>query len=132
MMAEPPDKLADEVEHLSCRSTTRERGAQPRLFGDQDGDETRRGMNGGSGPGFDTIGKRLRAARIKAGLSQADVEALSGIPKARISRYEHDHVEPSIGSLVKLCIAVGEPPSAIIDHHYQEALGAAAPDTVRR
>jgi len=84
-------------------------------------------MNGGSGSGYGTIGQRLRAARIKAGLSQGDVEALSGIPKARISRYEHDHVEPSIGSLVKLCIAVGEPPSTIIDNDYQQALGAAAP-----
>lgn len=84
-------------------------------------------MSGSSAPDMNTIGGRLRTARLSAGMSQSVVEELSGIPKARISRYENNHVEPNIGSLVKLCVAIGQPPSTIIDHRYQQVLGAAEP-----
>ena len=46
-----------------------------------------------------TFGRRLRETRIKAGLSQSDLEVISGIPKARLSRYENGHVAPSIQTL---------------------------------
>lgn len=48
------------------------------------------------------FGNRLREARIRAGLSQSELEELSGIPKARLSRYENGHVEPSIQTLARL------------------------------
>ena len=35
------------------------------------------------------FGNRLREARLSAGLSQSELEELSGIPKARLSRYEN-------------------------------------------
>ena len=49
---------------------------------------------------------RLREARLAAGLSQSELEELSGIPKARLSRYENGHVEPSIQTLARLARAL--------------------------
>ena len=54
-----------------------------------------------------TFGRRLREARLRAGLSQADLEEISGIPKARLSRYENGHVAPSIQTLGRLARALG-------------------------
>lgn len=52
------------------------------------------------------FGMRLRATRVAAGLSQSDLEELSGIPKARLSRYENGHVVPSIQTLERLAEAL--------------------------
>lgn len=52
------------------------------------------------------FGNRLREARIRAGLSQSELEELCGIPKARLSRYENGHVEPSIQTLARLAGAL--------------------------
>jgi transcriptional regulator with XRE-family HTH domain len=52
------------------------------------------------------FGNRLREARISAGLSQSELEEISGIPKARLSRYENGHVEPSIQTLARLSRAL--------------------------
>lgn len=53
------------------------------------------------------FGQRLRQARVKAGMSQSDLEETSGIPKARLSRYENGHVVPSIQTLKRLAKALG-------------------------
>jgi transcriptional regulator with XRE-family HTH domain len=52
------------------------------------------------------FGTRLREARLAAGLSQSELEDISGIPKARLSRYENGHVEPSIQTLNRLARAL--------------------------
>ena len=52
------------------------------------------------------FGNRLRETRLAAGLSQSELEELSGIPKARLSRYENGHVEPSIQTLARLARAL--------------------------
>ncbi len=52
------------------------------------------------------VGMRLREARSAAGLSQSELERISGIPKARLSRYENGHVEPSIQTLIRLARAL--------------------------
>jgi len=52
------------------------------------------------------FGQRLREARINAGLSQSELEEISGIPKARLSRYENGHVAPSIQTLERLSNAL--------------------------
>lgn len=52
------------------------------------------------------FGTRLREARLGAGFSQSELEELSGIPKARLSRYENGHVEPSIQTLARLAKAL--------------------------
>ncbi|HUF59768.1 MAG TPA: helix-turn-helix transcriptional regulator [Actinomycetota bacterium] len=52
------------------------------------------------------FGQRLRESRVNAGLSQSELEDISGIPKARLSRYENGHVEPSIQTLARLSRAL--------------------------
>jgi transcriptional regulator with XRE-family HTH domain len=52
------------------------------------------------------FGQRLREARINAGYSQSELEEISGIPKARLSRYENGHVAPSIQTLERLATAL--------------------------
>jgi transcriptional regulator with XRE-family HTH domain len=54
-----------------------------------------------------TFGQRLRAVRLHEGLSQSALETRSGIPKARLSRYENGHVLPSIETLGRLAAALG-------------------------
>ena len=53
-----------------------------------------------------TFGQRLRETRVRAGMSQSDLEDISGIPKARLSRYENGHVAPSIQTLERLAKAL--------------------------
>jgi transcriptional regulator with XRE-family HTH domain len=53
-----------------------------------------------------TFGQRLRETRVRAGMSQSDLEEVSGIPKARLSRYENGHVAPSIQTLERLAKAL--------------------------
>jgi transcriptional regulator with XRE-family HTH domain len=53
------------------------------------------------------VARNLLDARHRAGLSQSQLEALSGIPKARISRYENGHVVPSLASLDVLAAHLG-------------------------
>src|SRR5881394_1905036 len=52
------------------------------------------------------FGRRLRQIRLHAGLSQSALEGRSGIPKARLSRYENGHVLPSIETLRRLAAAL--------------------------
>jgi transcriptional regulator with XRE-family HTH domain len=52
------------------------------------------------------FGQRLRSVRLHAGLSQSALETRSGIPKARLSRYENGHVLPSIETLRRLASAL--------------------------
>ena len=59
-------------------------------------------------PAAKTFGSRLRDARDKAQLSQSDLSRSSGIPKTMLSRYENDHILPSVTTLRKLSTALGE------------------------
>ena len=61
-----------------------------------------------------SFGQRLRQVRLHAGLSQSGLEERSGIPKARLSRYENGHVLPSIGTLGKLARALGVSEAALL------------------
>ena len=64
------------------------------------------------------FGTRLREARVAAGLSQSELEELSGIPKARLSRYENGHVEPSIQTLARLSKALNVSEASLLgDEH---------------
>lgn len=53
------------------------------------------------------VGARIRELRHKRGLSQGMLEALSGVPKARLSRYENGHVMPSVQSADRIAAALG-------------------------
>ena len=61
------------------------------------------------------FGTRLREARLAARLSQSELEELSGIPKARLSRYENGHVEPSIQTLARLSKALNVPEASLLN-----------------
>ncbi len=62
-----------------------------------------------------TFGRRLRETRIRSGMSQSDLEEISGIPKARLSRYENGHVAPSIQTLERLARALGVSEASLLD-----------------
>jgi transcriptional regulator with XRE-family HTH domain len=55
----------------------------------------------------ETLGARLRGQRLGRGWSQTQLANRSGIPKSRISRYENDHLLPSIPTLERLAAALG-------------------------
>jgi len=57
---------------------------------------------------------RLRRMRVDAGLTQKDLERLSGIPKSRISRYENGHLLPSFQGLGRLASSLGVPESTLL------------------
>jgi transcriptional regulator with XRE-family HTH domain len=61
-----------------------------------------------------TFGERLRAARDKAQVSQSELSRSSGVPKTMLSRYENDHILPSVTTLRKLSYALGESVSALV------------------
>lgn len=53
------------------------------------------------------VGARIRELRLASGASQSALQGRSGIPKARISRYENGHVMPTIETLDVLAAALG-------------------------
>ena len=63
------------------------------------------------------FGNRLREARVEGGLSQSELEERSGIPKARLSRYENGHVEPSIQTLARLARALNVSEASLLGDH---------------
>lgn len=61
-----------------------------------------------------TIGTRIKKFRLDAGLSQTDVEQITGIGKARLSRYEHDKITPTIKSIEILADAFDVAPKNLV------------------
>lgn len=49
-----------------------------------------------------TIGNRITAARLEAGLSQSDVMEATGLTRQSLSSWENDRVVPGPSSLVEL------------------------------
>jgi transcriptional regulator with XRE-family HTH domain len=49
----------------------------------------------------------LRAARLRAGLTQAELGRRTGRPQSQIARWENGRVEPSLETLVELIRACG-------------------------
>lgn len=50
---------------------------------------------------MDTMGKRLRWARERLGMSQIDAAAKLGITNMSVSNYERGHREPDIATLIR-------------------------------
>lgn len=61
-----------------------------------------------------TLGERIRAERLRAGLSQSELAERSGISKPTLSRYENDHVLPSVATLQRLTGALDIPLSKLV------------------
>jgi len=55
------------------------------------------------------IGRRIRQLRERKGLSQGDVEAVSGMLRGYISRVEHGHTVPSLDSMERFAAALDVP-----------------------
>jgi XRE family transcriptional regulator, fatty acid utilization regulator len=61
------------------------------------------------------LGKNLRAAREKLGLTQEEVGARSGVQAGEISRIEHGKRDPQVSTLEKIAAAVEMPPGRLLD-----------------
>jgi transcriptional regulator with XRE-family HTH domain len=61
------------------------------------------------------LGKNLRAARKKLGLSQGEVSQRSGVEQGEISRIERGIRDPQVSTLKKLAAAVEVPPGRLLD-----------------
>ena len=55
------------------------------------------------------IGAKLRELRIAKKLSQGDIEHRTGLHRAYVSRVEHDHTVPTVGTLEKFAHALEVP-----------------------
>ena len=76
-----------------------------------------------------TFGERLREARTKSGFSQADLTKRSGVPKTMLSRYENDHILPSISTLGRLADALEVQTSVLLGNG--SAISVAFSDALR-
>ena len=55
------------------------------------------------------IGRRIKQLRERKGLSQGDIEVVSGMLRAYISRVEHGHTVPSLETLERFAVALDVP-----------------------
>ena len=61
------------------------------------------------------VGKRLRALREEAGMSQTALGERSGITFQQVQKYENGVNRVSIGRLIQFCEALGVPTSQVLD-----------------
>ena len=54
-----------------------------------------------------TFGERFRHARQRAGLTQREIEARTGIKQTYVSEIESGKQNPTLGTMVALAVAVG-------------------------
>ena len=62
-----------------------------------------------------TVGEKLREARLKRGLTQLELEKLTGINAANIRKYESDRQRPKYETKVKLAQALQIPITDLLD-----------------
>ena len=60
------------------------------------------------------LGRRLRSARFDRGMTLKDVAHRSGLSATHISEVERGKSSPTVGSLQKICGALGQPASAFL------------------
>jgi transcriptional regulator with XRE-family HTH domain len=61
------------------------------------------------------LGKNLRTARERLGLTQEEVAARSGVQAGEISRIERGKRDPQVSTLEKIAAAVEMPPGRLLD-----------------
>jgi transcriptional regulator with XRE-family HTH domain len=61
------------------------------------------------------LGKNLRAARTKLGLTQEEVAERSGVQAGEVSRIERGKRDPKASTIEKLAAAVELPPGRLLD-----------------
>ena len=72
-----------------------------------------------------SIGRNARAARLRLRLSQADVAASVGLAMEVYGRLERGLMAPSVGTLWRLCVALGMSADAAFGLESSEAPAAA-------
>lgn len=65
-------------------------------------------------PAADTIGRRIAAARNRAGISQASAAAAAGIGQPYWADIEGGHKEPTLAVLRKIATALGCQPADLL------------------
>jgi transcriptional regulator with XRE-family HTH domain len=60
------------------------------------------------------LGRNLRRARERLGLTQEEVAGLSGVHATEVSRIEGGKRDPKVSTLERLAKAVGVPPSDLL------------------
>src|SRR6266516_7276973 len=65
------------------------------------------GPNGDAVPDGTRIGAQLRAARLAARMSMAEVAEQAGLTKGFVSKLERDLTNVSVASLIRLCDTLG-------------------------
>lgn len=60
------------------------------------------------------IGLKLRAARIQAGKTQADVAAVMGVKHQAYQKYELGEVRMTLGAFLLACAELGTEPASIL------------------
>src|SRR2546423_8636697 len=71
------------------------------------------GPNGDAVPDGTRIGAQLRAARLAARMSMAEVAERAGLTKGFVSKLERDLASVSVASLIRLCDALGISPGSL-------------------
>jgi len=61
-----------------------------------------------------TVGKAARLARMRAGLTQADVAARIGVAPEVYGRMERGKMLPSVPTLMRMCLALGSNPDELM------------------
>ena len=75
-------------------------------------------------PGSALIGARLRAARLAARKTMAEVADEAGLTKGFVSKLERDLANVSVASLMKLCEALGIPVGSLFEQPKGEVVRA--------
>ena len=60
------------------------------------------------------LGRQLRKAREKAGLTQEELSFACGIGRAYISQLENDKKSPTVDTLIRICRACNVKPSQVL------------------
>lgn len=60
------------------------------------------------------LGRELRAARLRAGLTQEDLAHAAAVDRSYISELENGHKSPTVDMLFRLCRAMNASASAIL------------------
>ncbi|NNC19521.1 helix-turn-helix transcriptional regulator [Corallococcus exiguus] len=80
------------------------------------------------------IGETLRAARLRAGLKQAEVAKVVAISRNAYSRLERGLMLPSVATLYRLCVALGATPNELLGYPtlLSPDIAATTKDALRR
>lgn len=65
-----------------------------------------------------TLGERIKAARIKCGMTQEQLASVLDTTKAAVSRYEAGKREPNLGQLSKIAKSTNTTVSELVDEGY--------------